>query len=297
MTRSIAVTLGFLLVTACGDTNLPVGPPLIVYASENDPANLLPLFAKFTADTGILIEPRWGDSRSNTDAVIAKQGTPADVLITSNVADIVRAADKGALRPISAESLGAVQSELKDPDGLWVSLERRVAVIAISPRGDALVSGDFHALGEPSYQRKLCLSSARNSVNQSLIAWLIEDLGLKSAERVVRGWVRNLASSPFASEEDLLAALASGTCEIGIVSMPASRTELKIIGPEPPYFDVTAMGVARHAQNAERAQQLIEWLILNKPLEGLADWSGKNVSIAGWRNEEALLLAERAGFR
>jgi hypothetical protein len=57
------------------------------------------------------------------------------------------------------------------------------------------------------------------------------------------------------------------------------------------------MGVARHAQNAERAQQLIEWLILNKPLEGLADWSGKNVSIAGLRNEEALLLAERAGFR
>lgn len=296
MMRSIAVALAFLLATACDDTNLPVGPPLIVYASEDDPANLLPLFAKFTADTGIPVEPRWGDSRSNTDAVIAILGTPADVLITSGVADIVRAADKGALRPITSELLATVRNELKDPDALWVSLSQRSTVIVISPKSDKRVSDGYEALGLASYQGKLCLSSIRNSVNQSLIAWLIDDLGLKPAERVVRGWVRNLVLPPFATEEELVAALVSGECQAGILSAPANSIGLKTSGPVQPYFEVTAMGVGRHAHNPDRAQRMIDWLIVNKPLAGLAGSNGKNVSIAGWRNEEALLLAERAGF-
>lgn len=297
MMRSIALTLAFLLLTACGDPNPPVGPALIVYASEDDPANLLSLFTRFTADTGIPIEPKWGNSGSNTDAVIAKQGMPADVLIASEIADIVRAADRGALRPITSELLANVRNELKDPDSMWVSLSQRPTVIAVSPKSDKQVNDDYEALGQVSYQGKLCLSSIRNSVNQSLLAWLIDDLGIKPAERVVRGWVRNLVLPPFATEEELVAALASGDCQTGILSASANSVGLKVSGSAPAYFEVTAMGVGRHAGNADSAQRMIDWVIANNALEGLAESSAKNVGIIGRRNEEALLLAERAGFR
>jgi iron(III) transport system substrate-binding protein len=296
MMRFIGVTLVFLLMAGCSETSPPAGPALIVYASEDDPANLLPMFTQFTAATGIPIDAQWGDSGSNANAVIAKQGASADVLISSAIADIVRAADKGALRPISSESLAGVRRELKDPDSLWVSLSLRSTVIAFSPDSDELISDDYEELGLASNLGRLCLSSIKNSVNQSLIAWLIDEHGLKPAERVVRGWVRNLALPPFATEKELLAALLSGACQKGILSAPANSVGLRVSASAPEYFEVTAMGVGRHAHNPDRAQRLIDWLIVNKALEEFAGPSGKNVDIAGRRNEEALLLAERVRF-
>jgi iron(III) transport system substrate-binding protein len=200
------------------------------------------------------------------------------------------------LRPINSGSLTAVKDELKDPDDLWVSLQSHLTTILISPKTDESENGDYEALANDGYRGKLCLTSIANSVNQSLIAWLIEDLGRKPAERVVRGWMRNLATPPFASEAELVAALNSGACQFGILSAPADSIGLTRMGRLPFYFDVSAMGVGRHARNPGPAQQLIEWLIVNHPLENYPEMDGKRVAIAGWRNEEARLLAERAGY-
>lgn len=294
--RSIVALAVFLLLIACSNDSQPVEPPLVVYASEDDPVNLLPLFAAFTSKTGITIEPVWGASRANTDALIGKQGKPADVLITANVADIVRAADEGALRPISSASLARVRSKFKDPDKLWVALQVHPVTVAVSPFGDVPVDGGYEALAQDAFRGKLCLSSIANSVNQSLIAWLIEDLELRPAERVVRGWVRNLAAPPYATEAALVAALESGTCQFGIVSASARTASMSTMRSLPAYFDVSAIGVGRHAQNPDLAQQLIDWLIVNHPLPDSADGSAKSVAIAGWKNKDARLLAERAGY-
>lgn len=294
MPRILVVALMFLV--ACGDTSQPEGPPLIVYASEDDPVSLRPLFAAFTSDTGIPVMPVWGSSSANTAALIAKQGMPADVLITASVADIVLAAYEGALRPMSADTLEAVQSALRDPDNLWVSLQRRQAIVAVSSKSDNLAPLDFGALATEAYLGKLCLSSIANSANQTLIAWLIEDIERKAAERVVRGWVRNLAAPPFANEAELVVALESGVCQFGVLSDRAVTAGMRTIVPTPSYIDVSAMGIGRHAQNPERAQQMIDWLIDNHAPRVEDEPLQRNVAIAGWGNREARLLAERAGY-
>ncbi len=294
--RRIVVSVALMFLVACGDTSQPEGPPLIVYASEDDPASLQPLFAAFTADTGIPVTPVWGRSNADTAALIAKQGEPADVLITSNVADIVLAGYEGALRPMSTAALEVVHSALRDPDSLWVSLQRREAIVAVSSKSDNLAPLDFAALATEAYLGKLCLSSIANPVNQSLIAWLIEDLERKAAERVVRGWVRNLAAPPFANEAELVAALESGVCQFGILSDRAVTAGMRTIVPSPSYIDVSAMGIGRHAQNPERAQQMIDWLIANHVPREDDERLQRNVAIAGWGNHEARLLAERAGY-
>lgn len=287
----------FLLLTlaACGGPKEPAGPPVVVYASESDPANLRELFDAFTAETLIPVDVSWGGSTENAEAVIAKQGVPADVLITPNISDIWRAAEQGALRPIRGEPVKSVHGALKDPDSFWVALHSRFAVIAISPHSAMQYSGDYEALG--NYQGKLCLSSINSSINQAVIAMLIEDIGVKPAERVVRAWMRNMERSPFETEGELVAALEAGDCEIGIISNTANTIEMLQVTPTPLYMEVSAMGVGRHANNPERAQQLIDWLIVNKPLEYPAEWKGRNMGVVGWRHAEVLLLAERAGYR
>ena len=266
-----------------------------MYASESDPVNLEELLVSFADETGIPVSVSWGDSRENVDALIAKQGVPADVLITPNVSDIWRAADKGALRPIRGEPVQSVYGAFKDPDLVWVALQSRSAVIAISPHSAMQYSGGYEGLG--NYQGELCLSSINNSINQAVIAMFIEDIGVKPAERVVRAWMRNMKRSPFETEDELVAALEAGDCEIGIISNTDNTIEMLQVSPTPLFMEVSAMGVGRHANNPERAQQLIDWLIVNKPLEDLAEWKGRNIGVVGWRHAEVLLLAERAGYR
>ena len=294
--RYLLTLLMLISVAACESSKTPSGPPVVVYASENDPLKLPELFAAFTAETGIPVSVVWGDSGVNTDAVIGKRGESADVLITSNIADIWRAADQAALRPLKGAAFASVDGLLKDPDALWVLLERRTALIVISAKSATPYSGGYEALVGKEYQGKLCLSSIDNPVNQAVLAMLIEDFGLKPAERIVRGWMMNLPVQPFVSEEQLAAALEAGDCEVGIVSSSVDTRGMRNIETTPLYADGSAMGIGRHAVNPEKAQQLIDWLIVNKPLAALAKWNGRNIGIVGWRHEDVMLLAERASY-
>jgi iron(III) transport system substrate-binding protein len=296
--KRLVAWLPVLLLAACDGPRQPEGPAVVVYASEDDPAGLQQLLSDFTDDTGIPVSLEWGDSSENTDRLIEKSGRPADVLITDNAVDIWRAAEEGALRPITSGALTAVDPHLRDPDKYWAALQRRFIVIAVSPAATFQSSGGYDDLGAESYNGQLCLSSVENSVNRALIAMLIEDLGLKPAERLVRAWMMNLQVPPFATEQQLLAALESGDCEYGVVSdyLVPGETMQKI-GPVPLYADISAVGVGRHAGQPERAQQLVDWIRREHPPEGLAEWNGRNIGLVGARDEDVRKLAERVGYR
>ncbi len=296
--KRLVAWLPVLLLVACGGSRQPEGPAILVYASEDDPAGLQQLLGDFTDDTGIPVMFEWGDSGDNADRLIEKSGRPADVLITDNAVDIWRAAEEGALRPITSEALAAVDPHLRDPDRYWVALQRRFIVIAVSPAAMFQSSGGYDDLGAASYNGQLCLSSVENSVNRALIAMLIEDLGLKPAERLVRAWIMNLPQPPFDTEEQLLAAVESGACKYGVVSdvlIPSGA--VRTVGPVPLYADISAIGVGRHAAQPDKAQRLVDWILREYPPEGLAEWNGRNIGLVGARDEDVRKLAERVGYR
>lgn len=272
--------------------------PVIVYASYADETYLPALLAGFTAETGIPVTVLHGAPAQIVDDVIANRGSPpADILLTNNVADAWHAADRGALRPIKAAGMEAVPTILKDPDGLWVAFDVRYADIGMSSHIEPGRVKDYRDLANPDLGGQLCLSSSALTVNRSLIAMLIEDLGVKPAERLVRGWVRNLALSPFATEDELVTAVESGNCGYAIFSSSIASEGIRRVVPDPRYFDVDAIGVARHARNPEPAHKLLDWAVKEKSLREPASSNGRNIGLAGWRDEDAALLAERAGYR
>jgi hypothetical protein len=67
--------------------------------------------------------------------------------------------------------------------------------------------------------------------------------------------------------------------------------------PTPTYGDIQGIGVARHANHPEEAARLVAWLLETAPATEPVNSDGRHVGIAGWRDEEARLLAERAGYR
>lgn len=288
--------LGAFAMTACDSG--PIPEPVVVYLGAAQEARLAESFSKFTDETRIPVTVIVADSAANTENVISNRGAPpADVLLTSNVADIWRAGDRGALRPLQVAALDAVPPVLSDPDKLWAALDVRHAVIGTSPDAQDIRVGDYVDLAKSEFRGAVCLSSATLSVNRSLIGMLIEDLGVKPAERIVRAWVRNLAAAPFATEAELVDALRNGTCRYGIFSGSIDSGGINRIDPNPLYMDIDGIGVARHAPQADSAQELVNWLLDEKSLQEPARSNGKNIGLAGWRDEDVTLLAERTGYR
>ncbi len=317
MKAALGLVALLLLVVACEqDVEKPRYETVVVYADYDDQDYLARLFEAFRRETGIPVTVRSGDAGQLTDDVIANRGAPpADVLLTASVTDAWRAADEGALRPIGAANLADVAEFLRDPDDLWAAVRMSVMMIAV---GEGVTVEEpplsYAALGDPFYKGRICLSSSSLPANRALIAMLIADLGPKPAERLVRGWVRNLALPVFDTQKALVEALAAGTCTYGIV--PSPLIEGGRILPEPAYVDIEGVGIARHARQADSAQRLVNWLLsaevqwqhahdtrahsslANQPDEPIAaNISRKNVGIAGWQDADAVLLAERAGYR
>jgi len=296
MRAMFLAALAISILVACESKTL--SQPIVVYATIEDDTSLPAWLAEFTDETGIPVTVNYGDSGANTDAVIANTGSPpADVLLTNNVADIWRAADEGALRPIQSAHLSSIPEYLRDPDGQWAALEARYAAIGVAPGLAVASPGNYADLADPKLHGQICLSSSALAVNRSLIAMLIQDLGVRPAERIVRGWQRNLAFSPFSTEAELQVAIASGSCNYGILSMSPEIQIGEKAEDRQYYVDVDAIGVARHAQNPESAHVLVDWMLKKKAIKDLAWSNDKNVGIAGWRDEEARLLAERAGYQ
>ncbi len=271
-------------------------PPIVVYAYGDESTGLAERLAGFTEATGRPIQVVHGESTTLTDDVIANIGSPkADVLLTSNVADIWRAADEGALRPIRSAALADVPAAGRDADGLWVAFASYSAVIGAAERVETSVSS-YNGLARPDIGGEVCLTSSKLPLNRAVIARLIEENGVKRAERIVRAWVRNQKLPPFATEAELVAALGDGTCGYGLFSSDIEAPGVRIAEPSPMYYNVRGLGVARHAQNPDAAQALVDWIIVNIPLE-ITDESGKSAGRLGWLDEDARLLAERAGYR
>lgn len=283
---------------------------VVVYAAYEDQTYLPALFNRFTQETGTIVIVRNGEVPGIVDDVILKRtDPPADVLITPSVAGAWRVAEESEFRPNYSAAVESVPAALKDPDKYWSALSYRTAVVVYNAEHVATADlGAYEDLAAEALRRKLCLTSSELAINRAVIAMLINKLGRREAELAVRGWVANLARPPFDSDEQLLRAITTGECAVGIVSSNAiAGSRLVVHQPPELYFDIEAVGVTRHARNPDAAAALIDWLVGDEIQASHASQTGALpvtdaaglvpiVTVAAGL-QEAVNLAERARYR
>ena len=316
------VTLGGCGQAGDGHHGVERPAPIVVYVASEDDEYLTELIKDYEFEAGVNVVVRRGPAGNIVQGLISKRiEPPADVLITRSVADIQRAADHGALRPLAAEGAEPpVPLWLRDPDGFWTAIGWRDAGIRWNP--DVVhfeaVTG-YAALADPQFRNRVCLSSSRNSLNRAVIAQLIATQGERPAELVVRGWIANLARPVFESDAEVLDAIVAGDCAVGIVSsavLPPLDAGLVETVPRPSFGDADAAGIGRHARNPGGAAAFIEWLLEPEGQARLTretsdfevnppefDWpqlpdqdEHPATLLATWHIEDAEKLAERAHY-
>jgi iron(III) transport system substrate-binding protein len=202
-------------VVATGDD----GDALVIYNGRSHYGDET-VFEEFTAATGIEVELRGGTGPELFERLRREGGdTPADVLITTDLANLWRAEEAGLLQPTDTAALRAnVPSDLHDPENHWWALTTRLRVPVISTeRVDPATVTSYESLGDPRFRGRTCLRTSSNEYNQSLVADLIAKRGEDATRTLIESWMAN-DPDIIPSDGELLAAIAAGDCDLGLTN-------------------------------------------------------------------------------
>ena len=311
------------------------GEPLVVYTARKYQLVEV-LFQEYGKERGIEVKSVTDDGAPLIQRLTAEGvASPADLFISVDAGDLWRATQAGLLQPVRSPALeAAIPAHLRDPEGHWFGLAVRARTIAYSTaRVKPAELSTYADLADPRWKGKLCLRSGKAVYNQSLVAMFINDIGEEATERLVRGWIANLAAEPFSNDTLMLKAIAAGQCDVGITnSYYLGRLQHEEKGFPVQIFwadqtgkgthvNISGGGVAKNAKNRAEAVRFLEWLAspaiqqrfaaVNfefpanagvEPLPEVKAWgpfkpNEVNVGLIGKTQPAAVMLIDRAGWR
>ena len=293
------------------------------------------MFDTFTKQTGIPVK-FVTDKAGVLLARLRAEGknSPADMLITTDAGNLWEAAQEGLLVPIKSEKLEAnIPTYLRDPQNQWFGLSVRARTIVYNTdKVNAEELSTYADLANSKWQGRLCLRTSKKVYNQSLVAMMIAEYGKERTEKIVRGWVANLATDPLSNDTKAMEFVAAGKCDVTIVNSyyygrlieKTPNSPLAIFWPNQDgsgvHVNISGAGITKSTKNKKAAIMLLEFLSSKKaqklftdvnmeypanpkitPDSIVAAWgtfkqNRMNVVKAGELQTESVKLMDRAGY-
>ena len=269
--KKLVITALAMAITAPAFAN-----EIVVYSARADEL-LKPIAEAYQQKTGTQVTVVSDKAGPLMERLKAEgKNTQADVLITVDGGNLWQATQAGVLRPINSSVLKSnIPSHLRDPKNHWFGLSVRARTIFYNPnKVNPSELSTYADLADPKWKDRLCLRTSNNVYNQSLVATMIANHGQAATNRVVKGWVANLATAPFANDTALLEAIDAGRCDVGIAntyyygrllnSKPHVANNVKVFfanqAGKGTHVNVSGAGVVKHSDNPAEAQKFIEWM-------------------------------------
>ncbi|WP_181880893.1 extracellular solute-binding protein [Crenobacter cavernae] len=308
---------------------------VVIYSSRGEQL-IKPILDVYKKETGVdvkLVSDKEGPLMERLRA--EGSNTPADILMTVDAGNLWQASNMGLLKAVKSPTLNAnIPVHLRDPKNEWFGLSVRARTLFYNTqkvKPGQLSS--YEDLADPKWKGKLCLRTSKKVYNQSLVAMFLAEYGPVKTERIVKGWMDNLATDVFPDDTKMLEAIAAGQCEVGIANTYYYGRLMKKTPNLPvglfwanqngkgSHVNVSGAGVTRYAKNEKGAVKLLEWLSSAKaqnlyadvdmeypvntkvkPAPEVAAWgpfksSLINVSNAGTRQADAVKLMDRVGYK
>lgn len=306
-TRILAVLLAAALVacTGKGDENkaaAPAGDQVVNLYTARHYASDTQIYAAFEKATGIKVRRIEAPGPQLIERMKAEgEASPADLLIIADGGSMALAAEAGLLRPNPVPALDAkVPAHLRDAEDRWYAISRRARVVAYdSTRVKPEEVATYEQLASPRFRGKLCVRSADNPYNLSLMSALIERWGEAKAREWARGVVANMARQPQGGDIDQIRAVGAGQCEVAITNSyyylrlaASDKAEDKALtarvvlgwpslAGRGAHVNVSGAGIAAHAPNRANAQRFLEFLLQPEAQAIFADTTNEFPVVAG----------------
>jgi iron(III) transport system substrate-binding protein len=138
--------------------------------TTREPGLMQPLMDAFTKASGIKVNSIF--VKDGLPERVAAEGakSPADVLMTVDVGNLVDLVEKGLTQPVKSAVLEkAVPAPLRGQDGHWFTLSTRARVL-YAAKDLKLTSFTYEELADPKWKGKVCTRSGQHPYNTALVA-------------------------------------------------------------------------------------------------------------------------------
>jgi iron(III) transport system substrate-binding protein len=235
-------------------------------------------FKAFEEQTGLDVELRGGTAPELFERLRREgEATDADLLVTTDLANLWRADEAGLLEPVELDS----NVELHDPEGAWWGISTRLRVPMRSiERVDEGAITSYEDLADPEYRGRVCLRTSNNEYNQSWVADRIAKFGEGETEELLTSIMAN-DPQILGSDVDVLETIAAGDCDVGLTNHYYLARELKEnpnfpVAPAWPeggaHTNVSGVGLVKGAgEQRANAIRLMEFLTAREAQEAIVE--------------------------
>jgi iron(III) transport system substrate-binding protein len=200
--------------------------PLLANAAEQAEVNIYsyrqpylidPILKDFTAKTGIKVNIVFAEKGLIERIAAEGRNSPADVMLTVDVGNLMQAVAAGVSQPIHSPMLeAAIPPAYRAADGQWIGLTRRARVVYASKDRVHLDHITYEELADPKWHGKICVRSGQHVYNVALIASMIAHHGEAWTEQWLKGVKANLARKPAGDDRMQVKGVYAGECDIAI---------------------------------------------------------------------------------
>jgi iron(III) transport system substrate-binding protein len=268
----------FLLASVAASTALPALADVNVYTTR-EPELIQPVIDAFTAETGIAVNLAFIEEGLVERLVAEGDRSPADLVMTVDIANLQQIVDAGVVQPVDSEVLtAAIPADLRSPDNLWFSLTERARVVYASR--ERVADGEittYEDLASDTWAGRICTRSGTHNYTLALLSAVIAHHGEDYAREWAQGIKDNLARKPEGNDRAQVRAIWAGECDISLTNtyymgqMLADPEQVpwteavRIIFPTfengGTHVNVSGMAMTAAAPNREEALQLMEFLV------------------------------------
>ena len=269
-----------LLIVGTAGVHEVLAAEVNVYSGRKE-ALIRPVLDRFTEQTDIMVNLVSGKAGQLRERLLVEgRNSPADVLITADVANLHRAMVAGLFQSIDSEVLDRrIPAIYRDPGKHWFGLSLRARIFVYArERVQVDELSTYEDLTALKWRDRITVRSSSNVYNQSLISSMIAVHGIDVAELWVHGLVKNFARSPKGGDTDQIRAVAAGEADIAIVNSyyygrlvaSSKRSDSDIVertaiffpnqGGRGTHVNVSGAGVTAYAKNRLEAISLLEFM-------------------------------------
>lgn len=267
-----------LLTLALTSVALPAVAQEVNVYSHRQPELIQPLVDAFTAETGIKVNVAFVDKGMAERLTAEGSRSPADLVLTVDVARLKQIVDAGVTQPVVSDVLNAnIPANLRDEGNQWFGLTTRARIVYASK--DRVAPGEittYEDLVNEKWKGRVCIRSGLNDYNVALVAAMIAHHG----EDYTKGWLQgvkaNLARKPEGGDRDQVKAIFAGQCDIGIgntyyigemladADQKEAGESVNVIFPtfegDGAHVNVSGVAMTKSAPHKEDALKFMEWL-------------------------------------
>ena len=275
---SLAVVATFSL-TACG----PADDPLLVYSGRTEDL-VGPLLDRFTEETGIELEVRYGESPEMA-ATILTEGTrsPADVFLAQDPGSLGLVSLEGLFQPLPEEMMARVDPRFADGDGNWIPISGRSRVVVYN--GEEVDEQDLPRSLDEVVDPRWAGNVGVVPTNGSFLSFVAAMI-LSEGEEATATWLDKLAANDpvtYPDNNSIVAAVESGEIALGLVNHyyllrlaaeqggTVARNEFLDDGSAGSLVMPAGAGVLASSERSAEATKLVDFLLSEEAQSYFAD--------------------------